>query len=276
MMLKYFPVDKIMDRVKAIRTADKTIVVAGGVFDILHAGHIRLLNQAKQFGDFLIVCINGDQSANRAKGDPRPIVPLDLRAEMLCSLEVVDYVVAFDEDDPSFILSRIKPDVFVKGGNYTPEALIEYEAVVRGGGRVEIVPLVQGFSTTNVVEDIIRRHQHLSLSSLCKYLEVHDDHTWGHEIWIVNNPDYCSKLLVLENRAPSSLHYHALKKETFKVLQGRVFIGREYSEGEEVAVPRDIRHQFRAIEVPSIIAEASTHHDDSDTYRVDPESFGRS
>ena len=126
-----------------------------------------------------------------------------------------------------------------------------------------------GISVTNVVRDIIGRTGNIDLAALSAVVEVDVDHEWGKEIQIVNNELYCNKFLVYENLAPSSLHYHRNKHKTFKVVKGRVLITREYGIGEEVVVPSGHWHQMRALEIPSVLDEVSTHHDDSDTYRFE-------
>jgi len=130
----------------------KTIVTTNGCFDVLHVGHVRLLRAAKAGGDVLVVAVNDDESVARLKGRGRPLVPLADRLEILAALEPVDYVVPFSEDTPEAILGAIRPDVHVKGGDYREEDLPEATVVRAHGGRVEIVPLVQGRSTSGLLE----------------------------------------------------------------------------------------------------------------------------
>ena len=146
--------DKIGEVIDSQKRDGKKIVFTNGCFDILHVGHLRYLEEAKMFGDILVIGLNSDASVKRLKGDKRPIVPEEERAEMLLGLKCVDYVVIFEENTPVEILGEVKPDVHVKGGDYTKDRLPEAEIVERNGGRVEIVSLIKGKSTTNIVKKI--------------------------------------------------------------------------------------------------------------------------
>ncbi|MFP5282786.1 MAG: PfkB family carbohydrate kinase [Actinomycetes bacterium] len=134
-----------------LRRTGGTLVATGGCFDLLHRGHASLLAQARALGDALIVCLNSDASVRRAKGLGRPLVSENDRAEMLRALAAVDGVVVFDEDTPSEVLNRLRPQVWVKGGDYEGVYLAEAEVVRRHGGRVALVPTVNGYSTTRLV-----------------------------------------------------------------------------------------------------------------------------
>ena len=140
------------DPVARVRARGGTVVATGGCFDLLHAGHVRLLESARALGDCLVVLLNSDASVARLKGSDRPLVPQEDRAAVLRSLGCVDAVVVFDEDTPQAVLGRLRPDVWVKGGDYEPAELPETEVVVRHGGRVEILPYVEGRSTTRLIE----------------------------------------------------------------------------------------------------------------------------
>ena len=133
---------------------NKKIVFTNGCFDILHVGHVRYLTAAKNFGDVLIVGLNTDESVKKLKGESRPINNQDDRAEVLLGLKAVDYVVFFGENTAENIIAEIKPDVYVKGGDYTLDTLPEAKIVQSYGGRVELVNLVAGKSTTNIIEKI--------------------------------------------------------------------------------------------------------------------------
>jgi D-beta-D-heptose 7-phosphate kinase/D-beta-D-heptose 1-phosphate adenosyltransferase len=128
----------------------KKIVFTNGCFDLLHAGHIHSLNSAAAFGNKLIVGLNSDASVRRLKGDHRPLQSEDNRALILASLCMVDAVVIFEEDTPLELIRKIMPDVIVKGGDYTPESVVGAKEVIANGGKVEIIPLVQGLSTTHL------------------------------------------------------------------------------------------------------------------------------
>ncbi len=140
------------------RKAGKRVVFTNGCFDILHPGHVDLLNKCKSFGDSLILGLNSDKSIHRIKGSKRPIVAELDRASVLLGLSSVDEVVLFDQDTPSDLIDLLVPDILVKGGAWSPDTVIGRDTVVANGGRVEIVPLVEGRSTTNVVDTIIDRY----------------------------------------------------------------------------------------------------------------------
>ena len=134
----------------AVRTKGGTVVATGGCFDLLHAGHARTLAAARSMGDCLIVCLNSDESVRRLKGAHRPIVSVEDRAELLLALECVDAVVIFGEDTPEACLTRIQPDIWVKGGDYTPEELPEARLVAGWGGRCVTVPFHPARSTSGL------------------------------------------------------------------------------------------------------------------------------
>lgn len=132
----------------------KTIAFTNGCFDILHQGHIASLSSAAKEADLLIVGINSDASTKRLKGNERPVNNEDSRALILASLLMVDAVVIFEEDTPLNIISAIKPDVLVKGGDYTLEQIVGAKEVTGWGGRVVINPIIAGFSTTGILQKI--------------------------------------------------------------------------------------------------------------------------
>jgi len=132
------------------------IVFTNGCFDILHAGHVSYLEEAKSHGDKLIVAVNDDASVARLKGPSRPIVPLADRMAVLAGLAAVDWVVPFSEDTPAELIARLAPHVLVKGGDYRPEQIAGADSVIKNGGEVRIVPLKEGRSTTGLVNAIRR------------------------------------------------------------------------------------------------------------------------
>ncbi len=144
----------LRERVAAARAAGKRIVFTNGCFDILHRGHVTLLNRAKGLGDVLIVGINSDASVRRLKGVTRPINSLDDRLKVLAALSYVDYVAAFDADSPRELISEVRPDIYVKGGDYTRETLPETSLVESLGGAVCLLPLVEERSTTDLIARI--------------------------------------------------------------------------------------------------------------------------
>lgn len=139
-----------------LKSQGKILVTTNGTFDILHVGHKRALEQSKSFGDVLIVGVNSDSSVKQYKSDLRPIVPENDRAEMLAGLACVDYVVIFQEKEPSNFLNIVKPHIHTKGGEYDPEKLIETAIIKQNGGKVVKTDQVLGLSTTNIIKKIIK------------------------------------------------------------------------------------------------------------------------
>ncbi len=139
-----------------LREAGVRVVLTNGVFDLLHVGHLRYLQAARALGDCLIVGVNDDASVRRLKGPTRPIVPAAERAELVAGLACVDYVAIFDEDTAAALVQALRPDVYVKGGDYGPggAALPEAEIVAAHGGVTTILPLEPGRSTTSIVDAI--------------------------------------------------------------------------------------------------------------------------
>lgn len=135
-----------------LKAQGKKIVTTNGCFDILHAGHVRYLNKAKALGDILIIGLNSDKSVKSIKGPTRPINCEDDRAEVISALSSVDFVVMFEEDTPANLLAALKSDIHVKGGDYTEESLPEAEIIKAYGGKIAFIPLVEGRSTTNIIE----------------------------------------------------------------------------------------------------------------------------
>ena len=148
------PRERIKEVCNDMRANGTVIVFTNGCFDVLHAGHVRYLTKAREMGDFLVIGLNSDDSVRRLKGNGRPINTEDDRAEVLDALRAVDAVTIFDEPTAEALIAMVRPDVYVKGGDYTLETLPEAKIVQEYGGRVEFVPLVAGRSTTNVIERI--------------------------------------------------------------------------------------------------------------------------
>jgi len=140
---------------KSLQDIGKRIVFTNGSFDILHAGHVDYLMKAKALGDILVVGLNSDESVKSYKGDKRPINSERDRAFVLAALDAVDYVVTFNESTPEALIESLKPDIHVKGGDYTVESLPEAKVVFSYGGMVKIIPFVPGKSTTGVINRII-------------------------------------------------------------------------------------------------------------------------
>jgi D-beta-D-heptose 7-phosphate kinase/D-beta-D-heptose 1-phosphate adenosyltransferase len=142
--------------VATLRAEKKTVVFTNGVFDLLHPGHVRYLEVARSLGDALILGLNGDASVRRNKGPARPITPERERAEVLTALSAVDAVVIFDEDTPAEIVKALQPDVLVKGGDWPADQIVGRDTVEARGGRVVLVPVEHGHSTTSIVERVRR------------------------------------------------------------------------------------------------------------------------
>ena len=141
----------LLEKLLNYKTSGQKIVFTNGCFDILHAGHVRYLNAAKALGDVLIVGLNSDESVRRLKGEGRPVNPAEDRAEVLAGLRAVDHVVVFGEATAEELVRQIKPDIYVKGGDYSLETLPEAKIVGSYGGKTVLIPMVEGRSTTNVI-----------------------------------------------------------------------------------------------------------------------------
>ncbi len=142
--------------VASLRDAKKTVVFTNGVFDLLHPGHVRYLEVARSLGDALVLGLNADVSVRRNKGPARPITSEQERAEVLAALSSVDAVVIFDEDTPGEIVKALQPDILVKGADWPADQIVGRDTVEARGGRVVLVPVEQGYSTTSIVERVIR------------------------------------------------------------------------------------------------------------------------
>lgn len=146
--------DELAQRVAERQKRGERVVFTNGVFDLLHVGHLRYLNEARALGDALLIAVNTDASVKSFKGDLRPIVSQDERLEMLDGLRAVDYVTLFDTRTPVPLIERVRPAVYVKGGDYTEDQLPEADVVRGYGGEVKILSLVQGRSSTNIIAKV--------------------------------------------------------------------------------------------------------------------------
>ena len=149
--LKILELGELQQRVKEWRANGECVVFTNGCFDLLHIGHVTLLDEARREGDRLIVGINSDASVSRLKGPTRPIVPEDARARVLAGLEAVDAVTVFGEPTPLELMMALRPDVIVKGGDYVADEIVGAREIRSWGGRVSIVRFVEGFSTTQII-----------------------------------------------------------------------------------------------------------------------------
>ncbi len=146
--------DDLILHVTARKRNGQRVVFSNGCFDLLHPGHIRCLEQARALGDVLVVAINSDASVRQIKGDRRPLVPQQERAEILAALAAVDYVAIFDAPTPREMIARLLPDVLVKGGDWGPDEIVGREEVEAAGGRVVSVPIEPGYSTSCILDRI--------------------------------------------------------------------------------------------------------------------------
>lgn len=149
---KIFTLQTLVHQVAAWRTIGKTIAFTNGVFDLLHEGHIYSLSQAAKEADVLIVGVNADSSVKKLKGDSRPVNNQQSRSLILASLLIVDAVIVFEEDTPHNLITTLLPDALVKGGDYVIETIVGASEVLANGGRVVINPIVEGFSTTGLIQ----------------------------------------------------------------------------------------------------------------------------
>ena len=153
--------NKLIDRfalksqIDALRAQGKKIAFTNGCFDILHVGHVRYLNQARKTADVLVLALNTDASVRAIKGDKRPLVNEMERAEVLAALECVDYLTLFDEPTPLNLITLLKPDILIKGGDWPEEKVVGRDEVLSWGGRVVLIDEVAGKSTTNIVDKIL-------------------------------------------------------------------------------------------------------------------------
>lgn len=153
-MNKIVPKETLKEQLNGLRQAGETIVFTNGCFDILHVGHVRYLREAKKLGDILVLALNSDVSVRAIKGEKRPLVPEDERADIMAALESIDYVILFDDPTPQRLIEYLQPDILVKGGDWTEAAIAGADFVKASGGRVITIPLTEGRSTTNIVEKI--------------------------------------------------------------------------------------------------------------------------
>lgn len=156
---KIVTLEDLVARLGRVRKSGQKIVFTNGCFDIVHVGHVRYLAEARSQGDMLIVGLNSDGSTRTIKGEKRPIVRQDHRAEVLASLACVDYVVLFEEPDPLRLIQTLKPDVLVKGEDWAADAIIGAGDVKSRGGKIVRISFVEQASTTGIIETILQRYQ---------------------------------------------------------------------------------------------------------------------
>lgn len=139
-----------------LHTTGARIVFTNGVFDLLHPGHVKYLDAARKLGTHLLVALNSDESTRLIKGGKRPLIPLQHRIEVVAALEAVQFVTWFEEETPLAAIHAVRPDVLVKGGDWPLDQIVGREFVKSYGGSVQTVPIVSGYSTTNIVEKILK------------------------------------------------------------------------------------------------------------------------
>jgi D-beta-D-heptose 7-phosphate kinase/D-beta-D-heptose 1-phosphate adenosyltransferase len=140
-----------------LKNQGKKVVFTNGVFDLLHLGHVTYLQAARAQGDLLVVGLNSDESVRRIKGPLKPLLPLAERAEMLLALKCVDFVTFFEEENPYNVIKILRPDVLVKGGDWAIDKIIGGDLVQSWGGKVMNIPVVEGRSTTNLIQMVVER-----------------------------------------------------------------------------------------------------------------------
>ena len=153
-MNKILERNALKDKLEELRKKGKKIAFTNGCFDILHVGHVRYLREAKKTADILVLALNSDSSVRSLKGEERPLVSQEERAEILAALEFIDFVTIFQELTPLELINYLKPDILLKGGDWPEEKVVGREEIKQWGGRVAIIPEIEGKSTTNIVEKI--------------------------------------------------------------------------------------------------------------------------
>ena len=151
--MKYRSILELKNKIIELKKYDNVIVFTNGCFDILHKGHITYLSEAKELGDYLIVGLNSDRSVTQIKGPERPINNQCFRSEKLLELNSVDDVIIFDEDTPQNLINELQPNILVKGGDYKKNEIVGAREVEKKGGEVVILPLVPGYSTTEIIKE---------------------------------------------------------------------------------------------------------------------------
>jgi D-beta-D-heptose 7-phosphate kinase/D-beta-D-heptose 1-phosphate adenosyltransferase len=148
--------DKLKQTLESEKSKGKIIVFTNGCFDIIHPGHVDYLTKSKNLGDFLVVALNRDSSVRKLKGESRPINSEDDRAIVMNALKPVDFVTFFEEDTPLNIITHLTPNTITKGGDYKKEDVVGGDHVIKNGGNVEIIPFIEGKSTTKIIEKMMK------------------------------------------------------------------------------------------------------------------------
>ncbi len=156
---KMYKVNDLVPVIKGLKSQNQKIVFTNGCFDLIHVGHTRYLKAAGDAGDKLIVAVNSDNSVTQLKGKMRPLIPLDERMEVLASLYFVDFVVSFEELDPYNVISQLKPNILIKGGDWPLDKIIGKDIVEQEGGKVFTIPEIPGRATTGIIDKILDLHK---------------------------------------------------------------------------------------------------------------------
>lgn len=157
-MSKRLDIESLIPERERLRREGARVVFTNGCFDLLHPGHVRYLAEARALGDALIVALNSDRSVRLLKGEGRPILKEDERADVIAALESVDFVVVFDQDTPQDLIARLLPDVLVKGGDWSVDQIVGREEVEAAGGKTVSLPFVEGSSTSEIIDRIRKTH----------------------------------------------------------------------------------------------------------------------
>lgn len=153
-MKTFLNIDQFSNTLNKIKKSKRSVVFTNGCFDLLHVGHLDYLQKTSLLGNILIVGLNSDDSIKRLKGNDRPIIPFEQRAKFLSFLPFIDYIIGFDEDTPIELIKKIKPDILVKGGDYSEDNIVGADFVKKNGGKVIIVPLIYNISSTSIMKKI--------------------------------------------------------------------------------------------------------------------------
>lgn len=156
MRKKIYSQDDLLKIRTKLKQQGRKVVFTNGCFDLLHSGHIHLFREAKKYGDILVVAVNDDSSVKKIKGTSRPIFPLEERLEILESIEEIDYLTCFSEETPQKIIAALLPDVLVKGGDWKPDEVVGKREVEGAGGDVRIIPYLEGCSSSEIINRIVR------------------------------------------------------------------------------------------------------------------------
>jgi len=153
---KIIPPAEVFVLCRKLQDGGAVLVFTNGVFDLLHPGHVQFLDAARKLGTHLVVALNSDESTRRIKGEKRPLVPLEQRLELMAALEAVSFITWFEEDTPAQIIRIVRPDVLVKGGDWKAEEIVGKDFVESCGGKVLTIPYLSGYSTSAIIERILK------------------------------------------------------------------------------------------------------------------------